>query len=140
MRRIVRVVALVLVIIMAAAMVGCKKEEVQMKLPENVSEPLFNYGMKAIEIADDVCDFKITESEALEKIKALMKTEDALPEHEQGSRDNAMDSIIKNYVAMIYAALSSKPETVTEITGKSVTEEITAARNVIAKVLGLKER
>lgn len=140
MRRIVRILVLMLSIVVAASSVGCEKTDTQDNLPENVSAPLYDYGMSAIEIADDLIDSKITKSEAMEQLKALMETEDALPAHEQGSRDNAMDSIIKNYVAMIYAALSIKPETVTEVTGRSANEEIIAARNVVAKVLGLKER
>ena len=140
MRKIVQIVALVLVIALAVSSVGCKKKDVQKNLPENVSAPLYNYGTMAIEIADDMIDSKITKSIALERIKALMEAEDTLPTHEQGSRDNAMDSIVKNYVAMIYAALTSEEETVIDVTGRSVMEEIIADRNILAKVLGVGER
>ena len=62
MQKIVRIVVLLLVIVLAAGAVGCGEKKP--KIPEGMNESVYNYGVRAVEIADEFLDFKITKNEA----------------------------------------------------------------------------
>ena len=131
MRKIVRIVALMLVIVLAAGAVGCGEKKA--KIPEHMSEPVYNYGKKAVEIIDDYLDFKITTEEAHQKIQDLMEMEEALPnpKGDNGINERAVRSSITSKVLSLYSSTMSKKDSL---------DKVIAKRNELAKTLGLKER
>lgn len=130
MRKIVRVLAIVLVIVMATSSAGCDKKS---KIPDHMSEPVYNYGKKSVEIIDEYLDFKISTEEAHEKLQALMDMEDALPKHtgENEVSERANRSMVISHVMQLYLSTMSKKDSLDVVTTK---------RNELAKLLGLKER
>ena len=130
MKKIVRVLTLFLVTVMVASSIGCDKKS---KIPDHMSEPVYNYGKKAIEITDEYLDFKISTEEAHEKLQSLMDMEDALPKHagENEVSERAKRSMVISHVMQLYLSTMSKKDSLDVVTTK---------RNELAKLLGLKER
>ena len=130
MKKIVRVVALVLVIVMAASTAGCERKP---KIPDHMSEAVYNYGNRAVEIIDAYLDFKISTEEAHERLQALIDMEDALPKHtgENEVIERSNRSRVVSCVAQLHLSTMSKKDTL---------DVVTAKRNELAKLLELKER
>ena len=128
MRRIVRVVALVLVIIMAASSVGCGEP----KRPEHVSDRLFQYGSKAIEIIDDYLDRKIDQKEAQDELRRLDGRGWDIREHdhEDGTLEHTLDILITYQVERIKDSSFKY----------STRSEILKERNDLAEKIGVKPR
>lgn len=133
MRKIVRIVVLLLVIILAVGAVGCGDKKP--KIPEGMNESVYNYGVRAVEIADEFLDFKITKSEAEQKFKDLQTMEDNLPnsQGENAVSERALRSRVISNTSILYSGIRGFYDNVD-------LDAVKANRNKLAKLLGLKER
>ena len=128
MRKIVQIIALMLVIILAAGAVGCGEP----KRPEYISDRLFQYGSKAIEVIDDYLDRKIDQKEAQEELRRLDSRGWDIREHdhEEGTIEHTWDVLITTEVEQIKDfsfKYSTRPEILEE-------------RNDLAERIGVKPR
>lgn len=127
MKKIVRMLALALVIVIAASSIGCGEP----KRPEYISDSLFQYGSKAIEIIDDYLDRKISQKEAkdeLQKIEVrgrIIQKQD----HEEGTREHTYDTLVTSKVWYIGSSLDYNTRS-----------EILEDRNDLADMIGVKPR
>lgn len=133
MQKIVRIVVLLLVIVLAAGAVGCGEKKP--KIPEGMNESVYNYGVRAVEIADEFLDFKITKNEAEQKFKDLQTMENNLPnpQGENAVSERALRSRVISNTSILYSDIRGFYDTVD-------LDAVEASRNKLAKLLGLKER
>lgn len=127
MRKIVQIVALVLVIVMAASGVGCGEP----KRPEYISDRLFQYGSKAIEIIDDYLDRKIDQKEAKDELQKIEVRGRIIQEqdHEEGTHEHTYDTLVTSKVWYIRSSLEYNTRS-----------EILEDRNDLADMIGVKPR
>lgn len=95
-----------------------------------MDEPHYNYGMKALEIADKLIDFELSSDEAFEQLGALMDSKALLPETEYGDEFHFSNSGIESNVLYLHS------EILYLRIGDSDLDSIMEKRNALAQCLG----
>ena len=97
-----RQILTILFVILLILLCGCESK------PGDISEQHYNYGMKALEIADQYLDYKMTADEAASALNELLKREDELPEAEFGDKNHANNYHVEiNTYLIISGVISS---------------------------------
>ena len=126
MRKIVQIVALMLVIILAAGAVGCGEP----KRPKGVEDDLYEYGKSVIAMLDGFLDGDITAKEVSEEWTNRIPIEAGLmDEHPKGTVEQQVNWDVVHYVISATYQIESKSQ-----------DEILEVRNAIAKMIGVKPR
>ena len=102
--------------------------------PNDVSDPHYQYALKAIEIADGYLDFDLTADEAYADISELEERKEDLPDGKVGDKTHAKDFGIESNVAILSSALFRG------YLGSEVYNDVLKSRNDLAKAIGEKAR
>ena len=124
--------SIVLALALLLILVSCGKND----KPKDISEQHYQYGIKAIEIADAYLDYNISAKEARSQLNSLMSREDELPDTEWGDPTHLKDSGVEFYSSLmdsvfmraIYSSSSDSYNYIFEY------------RNEIAEYIGEKKR
>lgn len=124
MKRIIPIIAIFLLLCSACGSRG----------GADLSDAHYNYGVKAVEIADEYLDFSISAEEAHNKIAELSGSKDILPDTEYGDSQHAGNSSIEHDVTML------SHELLMIWTGDGSYDDLLDIRNSLAETVGEKER
>ena len=125
-----RQILTILSVILLIFLCGCESK------PGDISEQHYNYGIKALEIADQYLDYKMTADEAASALNELLKREDELPETEFGDTNHANNYHVEINTYLICRNIERQSYSADTETFNSIKE----TRNSIARALGEKER
>lgn len=117
---------LIVICLCAGLATGCGKS----KIPEDMSEGVYNCGVKAIEVIDQFLKADLTIDEASEKLEDLNEQADALSSDD--SRQDLNVCIELNYINVVVFRNLTKSTHV-----KTTADDVKDARNALASLLGL---
>lgn len=118
-----RILAGILILSIALSLCACSTK------PEGVSDTAYKLGQKAVEVADDYLNIKITKTEACDRLEEIVERINAADSDEY-------DSIVKMKVTTLNLVLTWAGSTL----GDTKDSDVIDSRNDLASYLGLKER
>lgn len=122
-----RIVSMLLLLTVVFSLSSCGR-------PSDVDEQHYNYGKKAIEIADKYLDYEISAQEAYNLIDDLRRREDELPDDDDRFSTN---SHVETLVSLIYFNLNSLNDRyISSSTAKEKYQELLEHRNILSEELG----
>lgn len=125
-----KTIILLCVLLLCFSLCGCQKEE------NNISEQHYQYGAKAIEIADQYIDYKLTAAEAYEQLEDLYHRVEELPETEFEDEAYLNNSQVETYTLLLDTAMMNAKYK----TSSNTLDDIYSYRNTIAKAIGEETR
>ena len=116
-----RLTAIILLLVILLALCACGK-------PDNISNEAYTLGQKAVQIADDYLDFKISQDEAIEQMSEISKRFDTIP------GDGESDVLVKLNFSTLNLSIAF-------VDTKSFDDgKVKDARNSLADTLGMRRK
>lgn len=125
-----KVTCFIAIILFAATFMlsGCEKAKI------NISAEHYNYGKRAVEIADQFLDYKISAREAYNQLEILMDRRDELPDFDINDPNRANNSFLETDTLLMWCNIPLYE-------GSSGSYgEVLKYRNRIATAIGERER
>ena len=92
--------------VLLISLVGCSGYDADVRRVDfKFDEPHYNYGIKALDIADKLIDFEISVNDAYNQIDDLMSSESLLPETEFGDEYHFGNSSIESNVLYLHSEI-----------------------------------
>lgn len=102
--------------------------------PTDISEGHYNYGIRALEIADGYLDFEVTAESAFESMELLVSEAAVLPTSEFGDVSHEKNSAVEHHVTMMsHDLMAAKFD-------KGSYDDLLEERNQLAEVVGKPKR
>lgn len=130
--KIIIIGSIVLALALLLILVFCGKND----KPKDISEQHYQYGLKAIEIADAYLDYDISAKEARSQLKSLISRENELPDTEWGDPTHLNGYQVEFYTSLMDAAFVPAMYS----SSSDSYDDIVEYRNEIAGYIGKKKR